>query len=497
MTGWCALLTRFFCFCIVLVGYVLRTPSIDRLFLLVYGMSAPQTTAVYSRLSSSVSPSSISTELSRSEILTAVSSLEHSTDLTPSSPSVRHFDTEPQPPPPPPQPLLSSTAAITPSILAGSTQDSFEGTSKRSHFDSSKFHNSISTTTTMSGSPTKASNMVQVGIFVLLCAQNATLSLSMHYVKGVLQQPFDNSTAVFFMELVKFIICILVIKRHWFLGNGGSVDPRESDLIELAKDSHLMAVPAVIYFIQNLMQYVALANLDSATFTVMSQLKLLTAAVFSVILLSRKLSWRKWRALILLVVGVSLILLNDPAAQHKSSSSRHNFMLGLMSVGALISCSGFAGVYFEKVLKSSNISLWARNYQLAMYSMVAAILNIVLFKYEFVQDHGFTYGYTGWTWFVILLGSGGGLLVALVVKYTNTIVKGFATCISIVLNALASSYLFGKQLDSVFVLSVIAVIISLFNYSEKDTPDSAIVVSALKSTEMRDVEHGSAKRNLV
>ena len=68
-----------------------------------------------------------------------------------------------------------------------------------------------------------------------------------------------------------------------------------------------MALPAVLYFLQNMLYYIALERVRSATFSVLIQLKLLTTAVFSVFFLGRKLLGFQWRALLLLFVGVVLV----------------------------------------------------------------------------------------------------------------------------------------------------------------------------------------------
>ena len=50
------------------------------------------------------------------------------------------------------------------------------------------------------------------------------------------------------------------------------------------------------------------------------------------------------------------------------------WFLGFAAVLGQVTLSGFAGVYFERVLKSKgqsgNLSIWDRNVQLAFFSMV-------------------------------------------------------------------------------------------------------------------------------
>ena len=53
--------------------------------------------------------------------------------------------------------------------------------------------------------------------------------------------------------------------------------------IELLK----MAVPACLYVLQNNLNYEAISNLDGPTFQLLYQLKILTTALFSVLMLKR------------------------------------------------------------------------------------------------------------------------------------------------------------------------------------------------------------------
>merc|ERR1712167_269158 len=75
----------------------------------------------------------------------------------------------------------------------------------------------------------------------------------------------------------------------------------------LIMHSWKMVVPAVTYLVMNIMGFVALQHLDASTFSIIAQMKVFTTAVFSVLILGRKLHMRKWRALTTLVLGVILI----------------------------------------------------------------------------------------------------------------------------------------------------------------------------------------------
>ena len=61
----------------------------------------------------------------------------------------------------------------------------------------------------------------------------------------------------------------------------------------------------------------------------------------------------------------------------------------------------------------------------------------------------------------------GGLIVAAVLKYADSVLKGYATAASVILTGWLSVVFFGTTLDLHFVLAMVTVICSIFLYSDK------------------------------
>ncbi|XP_028378464.2 UDP-galactose translocator isoform X2 [Phyllostomus discolor] len=243
-------------------------------------------------------------------------------------------------------------------------------------------------------------------------------------------------------------------------------------------DTFKLAVPSLIYTLQNNLQYVAISNLPAATFQVTYQLKILTTALFSVLMLNRSLSRLQWASLLLLFMGVALV----QAQQAGGGDPRlldQNPGVGLAAVVASCLSSGFAGVYFEKILKGSSGSVWLRNLQLGLFGTTLGLVGLWWAEGTAVAHRGFFFGYTPAVWGVVLNQAFGGLLVAVVVKYADNILKGFATSLSIVLSTVASIRLFGFHVDPLFALGAGLVIGAVYLYS---LPRSAAKAIASTST---------------
>ena len=200
------------------------------------------------------------------------------------------------------------------------------------------------------------------------------------------------------------------------------------------------------------------------------QLKILTTALFSVIMLSKKLSAIQWSSLVILFLGVSLVQIQNTSSGSKSGQDQ-NQLVGLVAV--VISClsSGFAGVYFEKMLKGSDASVWLRNVQLGIFGSMTAFIGMWMKDGAAIQEKGFFFAYNPLVWMVISQQAVGGLIVALVVRYADNILKGFATSFSIILSCLASVPLFDYTITSTFTLGTVLVIIAIYLYGRPQQRD--------------------------
>lgn len=302
----------------------------------------------------------------------------------------------------------------------------------------------------------------------VLVVQNASLILSIRYVRTLPGDRFFATSAVVMAEILKVLTCLLIILLQRRCNVKEVVLLLVDSIFVQYKDTLKLAVPSLIYTLQNNLQYIAISNLPAATFQVTYQLKILTTALFSVMMLRKSLSRVQWVSLLLLFAGVAIVQVQQEGNKEKSVSAAaatQNYMAGLVAV--VISClsSGFAGVYFEKILKGSSASVWMRNVQLGIFGTALGLLGLWWNDGAAIAERGFLFGYTGMVWCVIFNQAFGGLLVAVVVKYADNILKGFATSFSIIVSTVASIHLFGFHVDLLFTVGAGMVIGAVYMYS--------------------------------
>ncbi|TMW67473.1 hypothetical protein Poli38472_011093 [Pythium oligandrum] len=313
----------------------------------------------------------------------------------------------------------------------------------------------------------------------VLCLQNSLLAILMRLSRVGDFPKFNASTAVFMCEVLKFVVSVALIlympSSHEAQDKKNKRSLRRT--FETIFDQYEMlrvSVPALLYIIQNNLQYISASNLDAATFQVLYQLKILTTAMFSVVMLRKAILPLQWGAIVLLMIGVALVQLDDSNGNAKPAAGgvprpghgEQNMTIGLLAVIAACVCSGFAGVYFEKILKNSGskATLWERNVQMGFISLVLGAIGLWINDSEFIATHGFFYGYRSITWAAISMNAFGGLLTAVVVKYADNILKAFATSIAIILSVIMSIFLFDKIPTLQFIIGAFIVNTSVYIY---------------------------------
>ena len=312
----------------------------------------------------------------------------------------------------------------------------------------------ITTTTATATTIAAAHNLfllkwTSFGLLVLQASGHAIVAKYSRIQQG---PKYLASTVVVLCELFKLLFCLAM---HYKVRNRKAGQSfwkvLWSDVFGPESDYLKMTVPAIVYFIQNMLLFVAIQYLDPATFHIASQSKILTTALFSIIMLGTHLPPSKWLALFMILVGVCLVQLNH--ASPTGSTESQNTLIGFAAVFARSTLSGFAGVWFEKALKGKKVSIYLRNIQLSLFSLVPGFLVAVcIMDGAAIRENGFFQGYTAWTWASILFESCGGLLVAVVVKYADSILKVIATTIAFIISSAASVHLFGTHIGFYFIL---------------------------------------------
>ena len=316
----------------------------------------------------------------------------------------------------------------------------------------------------------------QLLVLGLLVVQNASVVLLMRFtrlpkVNG--GKVFISSTIVMLTEVCKFyvsLVLMLIFDHAW------SVSELLLTIYEAVfHDFHSflkMSVPSLIYVINNNLIYVAISHLEPAVFQVVYQIKVVFAAVCAVAVFQKSLGKRKWFAVCLLFVGVSLVQWPSDSSKSKEKSGQ-NSLLGVLcaATGGLL--SSVAGVYIELVMKrgtsskklSSPPSLWLKNLQLAFFAAFMSCAACYTTSMDDITQKGFFHGYDRNVFGVLVLQTGGGLLIGAVLKYADNILKAFATSVSTVIATVASIYLFDFNITFLFAVGASTVMYSLYLYS--------------------------------
>mmetsp|Transcript_5029 Transcript_5029/g.14675 ORF Transcript_5029/g.14675 Transcript_5029/m.14675 type:complete len:320 (-) Transcript_5029:77-1036(-) len=138
----------------------------------------------------------------------------------------------------------------------------------------------------------KVAQGIKYAALVLLVTQMVGLVLLLRYSRtGGHQHDGDPeshhhlylaSTAVFMMETMKLAICLAMLA---FQSRADFFNQLSLHTVQSPQEVLKLCVPSFLYTVQNNLLYFALTNLDAATYQVCYQVKILTTALFSAVML--------------------------------------------------------------------------------------------------------------------------------------------------------------------------------------------------------------------
>ncbi|KAA3476130.1 CMP-sialic acid transporter 3-like [Gossypium australe] len=255
---------------------------------------------------------------------------------------------------------------------------------------------------------------------------------------------FSPISVNFLTEVAKVLFAVLMLilqARRQKVGEKPLLSI--STFMQAARNNVLLAVPALLYAINNYLKFIMQLYFNPATVKMLSNLKVLVIAVLLKMIMRRRFSVIQWEALALLLIGISV---NQLRSLPEGSTS-----LGLhVTTGAYIytlifvTVPSLASVYNEYALKSQ--------YETSIY-----LQNLFLYGYGAIFN------------FLAILGTTvvkGMVLVALISykdipKPPYTILKKYSSTVATIFTGIASATLFGHTLTMNFILGISIVYISM------------------------------------
>jgi UDP-sugar transporter A1/2/3 len=270
---------------------------------------------------------------------------------------------------------------------------------------------------------------------------------------------YHPSAVVFSAEMLKLILSFLMACKTGVV----TKDFLQKHFIE-DKDLWKFSVPAIIYFCTNNLEFYCLLFLNTPTFMIFQQMKILTTGVIFRIVFKKKLTNLQWVALFLLTLGTMTSQL----------SSENQFTVntwGLFWEMVMCTLSALAGVANEFLLKKvgSTDSIHIQNMKLYIFGVAANFLEVVR---SGTPVGSMFQGMDSIVWMIVLVTAFNGLAISAVMKYANVIVKTISTSLSLLLSAVISLWLFHFKPTLTLFDGIFIIFCAIYCYNYESTLSS-------------------------
>ncbi|XVF07028.1 hypothetical protein REPUB_Repub06bG0102100 [Reevesia pubescens] len=236
---------------------------------------------------------------------------------------------------------------------------------------------------------------------------------------------FSPISVNFLTEVAKVIFAIIMLlfqARHKKVGEKSLLSI--STLVQAARNNVLLAVPALLYAINNYLKFIMQLYFNPATVKMLSNLKVLVIAILLKMIMKRQFS------IIQVTIPSMASVFNEYALKSQFETSIYHQNLFLYGYGAMFNFLAILGTAMIKGPSSLDI----------------------------LQGHSKA------TMLLICNNAAQGILSSFFFKYADTILKKYSSTIATIFTGVASAVLFGHTLTINFVLGISVVIISMHQF---------------------------------
>ncbi|KAE9610301.1 putative nucleotide-sugar transporter [Lupinus albus] len=269
------------------------------------------------------------------------------------------------------------------------------------------------------------------------------------------------TSSVLTCELAK-VICAV-----FFIAKEGSLRRvyKEWTLIGALTASGL---PAAIYALQNSLLQISYRNLDSLTFSMLNQTKIIFTAFFTYFILRQKQSIQQIGALFLLIAAAVLLSIGEGSSKGSTGGNAdHILFYGIVPVLVASVLSGLASSLCQWASQVKKHSSYLMTIEMSIVGSLCLLVSTLKSPDgEAISQHGFFYGWTPLTLIPVISNALGGILVGLVTSYAGGVRKGFVIVSALCVTALLQ-FIFEGIPPSLYCLAALPLVLSSISIYQK------------------------------
>ncbi|CAM8985775.1 unnamed protein product [Rhodiola kirilowii] len=273
--------------------------------------------------------------------------------------------------------------------------------------------------------------------------------------KRFIRQEVIVTSSVVACEIAKVLCAFLVIAKD---GSCRRIF-KEWTLVGALTASGL---PAAIYALQNSLLQISYRNLDSLTFSILNQTKLMFTAFFTYVLLRQKQSAQQIGALCLLIIAAVLLSVGEGTSKGSSKSNTDDTLFyGIIPVLVASVLSGLASSLCQWASQVKKHSSYLMTIEMSVVGCICLLASTSKSPDgEMIRRHGVFYGWTPLTWGRVEFH------VVFMLASRDDLYTGFVIVSALLVTALLQ-FLFDGKSPSVYCLAALPLVVASISIYQK------------------------------